>query len=140
MNYPITVVFGLICLAILAHLTGGILESLTVRPSNNTQQKLDEGSFAKLERNWVQLMCAFQLVSIDLVAIALVLYLLAFTNYLQPTESIAFGMAIFFALWGVVWLVQIACLKRPKKDYLILSHWVFWFVCSGLMFWGAKTL
>ena len=91
-------------------------------------------------RNWVQLMCAFQLVSVDLLAVAVVLYLLAFTQYLSPTQGIALGMAVLFALWGISWLLQLAFLRRPRKDYLFLGHWVFWFVCSGLMAWGASLV
>jgi len=140
MNYPIAFVFGLICLVILAHLFGGIRESLTVRPSKNALEHMDGLSFKRIERNWVQLMCAFQLVSIDLIAVAVVLYLLAFTGYLHPAQQIAFGMAILFIGWGLAWLVQLASLKREKRDYFLLGQWVLWFICSGLLVWGARTL
>ena len=140
MNYPIAIAFGLICLAVLAHLFGGIRESLTVRPSNNSLKQESNLSYERIERNWVQLMCAFQLVSIDLVAVAVVLYLLAFTSYLHPAPQIAVGMAVFFAGWGSVWLVQLLSLKRAKKDYVLLGQWVLWFICSGLLIWGARIL
>lgn len=140
MNYPIAVAFGLITLTVLAHMSGGILDSLTVRPSRNTDEKETKVSFDKIERNWVQLMCAFQIVSVDLIAIAGVLYLLAFTDALQPSSEIAVGLSVLFAFWGIAWLVQLASLQRPKKDYLFLSHWGLWFLCSGLLFWGAQTL
>jgi len=140
MNYPIAFTFGLICLVILAHLFGGIRESLTVRPSVSLYGSSDKASFYLIERSWVQLMCAFQLVSVDLVVIAVVLYLLAFTNYFHQAEHIAFGMAMLFAAWGIVWLVQLFSLRRVKTEYLKLGQWVLWFVSSGLMLWGAKTL
>ncbi len=140
MNYPIAFVFGLICLAVLAHLFGGIKESLSVRPKNSALEQAENSSFEQVYRSWVQLMCAFQLVSIDLIAVAVVLYLLAFTGFLHPASQIALGMAVVFAGWGIVWFVQLACLKRAKKDYAKLGQWALWFVCSGLMVWGAQSL
>jgi len=140
MNYPIAIAFGLICLTVLAHLFGGIRESLLVRPPASTSENSNSVFHEKVERHWIQLMCAFQLVSIDLIAVAIVLYLLAFTAFLQPASLIAIGMAVFFLCWGVVWLVQIACLKRTSKDYVLLPQWVLWFLCSGLMLMGAQTL
>lgn len=93
-----------------------------------------------LDRNWVQVMCAFQLISIDLLALAGVLYLLAFTELLAPRQSIGFALAALFFLWGFVWLVQLGVLKRKPKDYLLLGHWSVWFLCSGLVFWGSLSL
>jgi len=140
MNYPIVTAFGLICLAFIAHMTGGLKDSLSVRPLVNTKATPADESSAKLERNWVQLMCAFQLVSVDLLAVATVLYLLAFTQQLAPASGIALGMATLFALWGIAWLLQIGFLRRPSRDYLFLGHWMFWFLCSGLMIWGATLV
>jgi len=140
MNYPIAISFGLVCLATLAHLLGGIRESLSVRPTVNGRESSDKAAFYRIERSWVQLMCAFQLVSIDLIAVAIVLYLLAFTNYFLQAQQIAFGMAAVFAAWGIVWFVQLVSLKRTKTDYLILGQWFLWFICSGLLLLGAKTL
>ena len=136
-NYPIAAALVLFCLAFLAHMTSGLMESLSVRPSNNDS---DDASFHKIERNWVQLMCAFQLVSVDLIAVAVVLYFLAFTSVLMPAKSIAVGMSLLFLLWGVAWLLQLRMLKRPSRDYLLLGHWSFWFLCSGLTYWGSQAL
>lgn len=140
MNYPIAVAFAFICFAVLAHMTGGIKESLSVRPARLADGSMGSVSQQKVERNWVQMMCAFQLVSVDLIAIAGVLYLLAFTDHLQPSRFIAIAMAVVFAFWGIAWLLQLMSLKRPRQDYFILGHWVFWFACSGLLVWGARTL
>jgi len=140
MNYPIAIAFGLICLTVLAHLFGGIRESLLVRPSANASENVGRALHEKVERHWVQLMCAFQLVSVDLVAVAVVLYLLAFTALLQPASQIAFGMAVFFLSWGIAWLLQLACLRRPRKDYALLPQWGLWFICAGLMLLGAQNL
>ena len=136
-NYPIAAALVLVCLAFAAHLTGGVIESLSVRPSNSGSE---DPSFPKIERNWVQLMCAFQLVSVDLIAVAVVLYFLAFTSVLIPAGSIAVGVSLLFLFWGLAWLLQLRSLKRPSRDYLLLGHWSLWFLCSGLTYWGAQAL
>jgi hypothetical protein len=139
-NYPITAALALIVLAFFAHITGGLMESLSVRPAANGGASHADPDSVKIERSWVQLMCAFQLVSVDLVAVAIVLYLLAFTDHLMPAQSIAMGMSVLLMLWGISWLLQLSFLKRPSRDYLFLGHWSFWFLCSGLTYWGAQAL
>jgi len=139
-NYPITAALALILLAFFAHITGGLIESLSVRPARNGGASNSASDYDRIERNWVQLICAFQLVSVDLAAVAIVLYLLAFTDYLMPAQSIAVGMSLLFVLWGISWLLQLSFLKRPARDYLFLGHWSFWFLCSGLTYWGAQAL
>jgi len=121
-------------------MTGGLMESLSVKPTKPTTSDIGISEFTKIERSWTQLMCAFQLVSVDLVAIALVLYLLAFTDFFVSGQAIAIGLSVLFALWGVSWLLQLTFLKRPTKDYMLLGHWLFWFLCSGLTYWGAQSL
>lgn len=65
MNYQLAVAGGLTVLALFAHVFGGIRQSLSVEPAKLAdQQKL--ANFETLDRNWVQSMCAFQLVTVDL--------------------------------------------------------------------------
>ncbi len=140
MNYPIAIASGLTLLAFVAHITGGIRQSLSIAPAKVAGGQVDRGSLEILERNWVQAMCAFQLVTIDLLVLSGVLYLLAFTNALAPRQLIAFAVAAIYFLWGCSWLIQLFALKRKPKDYLFLGHWMFWFFCSGLIYWGALAL
>jgi hypothetical protein len=140
LNYPIAIVSGLTLLAFIAHVTGGLKQSLSIAPTKISGNHINRDALDILDRNWVQLMCAFQLVSIDLLALSGVLYLLAFTNTLAPKQSIAFGLAAIYFLWGCVWLIQLFALGRKPKDYLFLGHWTFWFLCSGLIYWGALSL
>ncbi len=143
MNYPIAIVCGLMLVGFVAHMTGGVIQSLSIKPSRVSAKpgatEPDE-SLEKLDRNWVQAMCAFQLVSVDLIAVAGVLYLLAFSDYHAAKQTIGFAVAGLFFLWGVAWLIQLGTLKRRLKDYLLLSHWAIWFLCSGLVFWGSMSL
>ena len=140
MNYPIAIVSGLTLLAFVAHVAGGIKQSLSIAPSKVAGSQIERGALEILDRNWVQAMCAFQLVTIDLLALSVALYLLAFTNALAPKQSIAFALAAIYFLWGCSWLVQLLALKRKPRDYLFLGHWAFWFLCSGLIYWGALSL
>ena len=85
-------------------------------------------------------MCAFQLDSIDILAVIGVLYLLAFTDAHAPRQMIGFAVAALFLFWGVAWLAQLVALKREPKDYLILGHWMVWFLRAGLVYWGSLSL
>jgi hypothetical protein len=140
LNYPIAIAGGLTVLAFVAHVTGGLRQSLSIAPTKLAGSHIERGALEVLDRNWVQTMCAFQLVTIDLLALSGVLYLLAFTNVLAPRQPIAFAVAALYFLWGCSWLVQLFALKRRPKDYLFLGHWTFWFLCAGLVFWGALSL
>ncbi len=140
MNYPIAIVCGMMLVCFAAHLSGGVIQSLSIKPSKVAKRYGADLSLDVLDRNWVQVMCAFQLVSVDLLALAGVLYLLAFTELLAPRQAIGFALAGLFFLWGVVWLVQLGTLKRKLKEYLLLGHWSVWFLCSGLVYWGSLSL
>lgn len=140
MNYPIAVVGGLTLLAFVAHVTGGIRQSLSIQPAKVADRHKDPARLEVLERNWVQSMCAFQLVTVDLLALSGILFLLAFTDVLAQKQLIGFALAGLYFLWGCSWLAQLVALKRQPKDFLLLGHWVFWFVCSGLIYWGSLSL
>lgn len=140
MNYPIAAACGLTVIAFVAHMTGGLRQSLSIEPSKVAGESVPNIQMKTLDRNWVQMMCAFQLVSVDLVALSFTLYLLAFTNVLSPAQPIAWGVALVYFYWGLSWLAQLLALKRKPIDFLLLGHWSFWFLCSGLIFWGALSL
>ena len=87
MNYQLAIVGGLTALALFAHLFGGIRELLSVEPAKLTnKEKL--ANFETLDRNWVLSMCAFQLVTIDLLALTALLFFLAFTDVLYTSSSL----------------------------------------------------
>ena len=85
-------------------------------------------------------MCAFQLVTIDLLALSALLFFLAFTDVLVQKQLMGFALSAFYFLWGCAWFVQLFALRRPARDYLILGQWVFWFGSSALIFWGSLSL
>lgn len=139
MNYPIAATFGLTLIALAAHMTGGMRALLSIKPSKVAAGSTP-GNLGGLDRNWVLAMCAFQLVTVDALALSFLLYLLAFTQALSSPRPVATGLAVFYLLWGVSWLIQLLALKRKPSDYLRLGHWSFWFLCSGLVYWGSLSL
>jgi len=138
-NYQLAIVGGLTVLALLAHVFGGIRESLSVEPAK-LADKEKVANLATLERNWVQLMCAFQLVTVDLLALSVLLFLLAFTEVFVQKQLLGFSLSAVYFLWGCSWLVQLFTLRRKAIDYLLLGHWSFWFGCSALIYWGSLSL
>lgn len=139
MNYQLTTVGALTVLALFAHVFGGIRQSLSVEPAKLIDKE-KVGNFEELERNWVQSMCAFQLVTVDLAALSALLFCIVFTEVFVQKQLIGFALAAFYFLWGCSWLVQLFTLRRKARDYLLLGHWVFWFGCSALIYWGSLSL
>lgn len=128
MNYPFVIAGAILALAFLAHALVGSRESLTTRP---TEEKTD------VVRNWVQSMCAFQMITVDLFLLAVLLFFLGMSSGIPFKREMALGVSVLFAMWGIAWLIQMILLRRPGRDYLLLGQWIAWFVCSALLFWGA---
>lgn len=139
MNYQLAIVAGVTALAFLAHVFGGVPQSLTAEPAK-LADKARADSLEIPQRHWVQLMCAFQLVTVDLFALSVLLFLLALTDVFVQKQMIGFSLSALYFLWGCSWLVQLFALKRPAKDYLMLGQWIFWFGCSALIYWGSLSL
>ncbi|WP_256619254.1 hypothetical protein [Rothia dentocariosa] len=99
-------------------------------PANHTE----------LSRHWTQAMCAFQLVSIDLLLITIVTFLLAFTDLLPAKREIGLFIAAYLGAWGFVWLVQLAAVKVERRTYYMLGQWMLFFLCAALMVWGSLAL
>lgn len=138
MNYPILAAGSIVFVAFMAHTVIGNRETLSTRPASLANKPTKQSAI--VERNWVQSFCTFQLVTVDLFVLSLLLFALGATDIVPAKREVALGMAIFFCLWSVAWLVQLLVLRRCLKDYFVLSQWIFWFVCAGLLFWGAQAL
>ena len=133
MNYQLATVAAITAGAFLAHVLGGIPQSLTAEPA----KLADKDKAASLElpqRHWVQLMCAFQLVTVDLLAVSVLLFLVALTDVFAQKQLIGFSLSALYFLWGCSWVVQLFALKRPAKDYLLLGQSIFWFGCSAVIY------
>lgn len=128
MNVQILIVASVSLLAVIAHTVGGTLETASISPDKNDE---------KLTQNWKQSMCAFQMLAIDLLLVTIILFVISLTDIISFEYELTLFLSLLYFLWGVVWLVQLFWLKSKAKTYLLLPQWIFWFVCSGLLYWGA---
>lgn len=133
MNILVFIVACFTLLAFIAHLFGGTKETAELSPCKQDREMVDK----KILLTWKQAMCAFQMLAVDLLLVAVTLFTVALTDIFPfEYELILFLSGVFF-LWGVVWLIQLFWLKSDIKSYLILPQWLLWFGCSGLLYWGA---
>jgi hypothetical protein len=127
MNVPVLIVAIITLIAFVAHVFGGTRETATIAPKEDD----------RLVASWVQAMCAFQMLAVDLLALALLLFAIVFWD-LGPGESLILQLASgLYFLWGVVWVVQVLWLKKPSVTLLRLPHWIIWLLCSSLLFFGS---
>ena len=133
MNIPFLAAALLLTVAFLAHLLVGTRETQSLSPA-------EEEKIEQKRRNWIQALCAFQLVSVDLLLLAIVAYLLAATQILEARREIACFMAAYLGTWGVVWLVQLKTVGACGKNYYLLGQWILFFLCAALMAWGAQQV
>lgn len=131
MNYPILAAGCFTFLAFLAHTFVGTRQAMRIAPNRSESETF--------HRYWVQSMGAWHMVTVDLLALSVLLVALGTTDYIQPKRPIALALSLFYTLWGAAWLIQLAVLRRRGKDYLLLSQWLFCLICAGLLCWGAKS-
>ena len=134
MNVPILIAACISLLGLLAHFFVGSKETASLKPEKGDQE-IESGD--KRLINWKQSMCAFQLVTVDLIGVTVALFLISLTDILPFEYELTLIIATLFLLWGVAWLVQLIILKAKASSYTALPQWVFFFSCSGLLFWGA---
>ena len=127
MNIPVLIVACIMAAAVVAHVFGGTGDTARLAP--------DDAS-AELIRYWVQAMCAFQMLSVDLLVVALLLYGIALWDFGAIEELILKAIIGLFCLWGIVWIVQIRWLKRVDAGLFRLPHWMVWFACAGILCFG----
>lgn len=89
-----------------------------------------------LNAHWVQAMCAFQMLSVDLLAVTVLLFAIALGDLGPVERPILIGLIVLYASWGLVWMVQVKWLNRPQMGLFRLPHWVVWFACAVVLFWG----
>jgi hypothetical protein len=135
MNIPTLIVALITLLALVAHTLGGTKESLSLAPKTFQGNKNGD---EVLYKNWIQSMCAFQMITVDLLLLTVVLLTMSLTDFIPFEKYLTLSLSVLFFLWGVAWLIQLAFLTKDKKSYLYLSQWAFWFACSGLLFVGSQ--
>ena len=128
MNFPVLIVACVSLLALIAHTFVGTKETASLAPGAGDEERMN---------HWKQAMCAFQMVTVDLLLVTVVLFTLALTDVIPFEYELTLFISLLFLLWGIAWLVQLFWLKSQTKTYVILAQWAFWFVGAGLLYWGA---
>ena len=128
MNIPVLIVACVTLLAVIAHVFGGTKETASIAP--DTQDD-------KLTRSWKQSMCAFQMLTVDLGLVTVVLFMISLTDIFTFEKELILFISFAYLLWGIAWVIQLVWLKSEVKTFMILPQWLFWFVCSALLYYGA---
>lgn len=132
MNISLLIVASTTSIAFLAHTVVGIKEAYSTEPKT-LQATVD----TTIQRNWMQSMAAFQMVTVDLLLLSVLLWLLALTNWIPQAEGVTMVLSGLFLLWGLAWWLQVVFISENKKDYLALSQWLLWLLNAALLYWGA---
>ena len=128
MNIPVLIVALIMTMAVIGHVVIGTRETATLEP---------KGSSGKPMANWVQTMCAFQMLTLALLIIVAALYWIALWEAVPAMRVVTLALAAYFTLQALLWLVHILWLGRPGATLLSLPHWAVWLVCAGLLWFGA---
>jgi len=128
LNIPVLIVAIITALAVVAHVIGGTRETASLAPDPKD---------SKTSANWVQAMCAFQMLSVDLAVLTGLLFTIALSDVLPSERNWTLGLSLLFLLWGVVWVIQMLAVKRQGVTLLRLPHFLVWFVFAGLLYIGA---
>lgn len=136
MNTQLFMVGCVTAFAFLAHLFVGTKESLSISPAKLTHLP-EQTALPTLEKNWLQTMCAFQMISVDLLTVSILLFVMALTDIIPFERPIILALSAVYLLWGFAWMLQLVLLKANGKIYLSLGQWILWLLCSGLLYWGA---
>ena len=142
MNIPVFIASIITLLAFIAHSFFGVKESLSLSPEAVADKQSTYGlnDFSTLKRHWIQSMCAFQMITVDLLILTIVLFLISLTQIISFEKHLTLALSGLFFLWGVAWLIQLAILTKEKRNLMYLSQWAFWLICSALLYVGAQSM
>ncbi|GLQ27959.1 hypothetical protein [Sulfitobacter pacificus] len=128
MNIPVLIVASITLLATIAHVVGGTRETASlVPPSDDTTRT----------PHWVQAMCAFQMLTVDLLAVSLALFAIALWDMGPHEATFITGFGLLYLAWAVAWVIQLRWLNRASASLLRLPHWTVWLLCAALLLIGG---
>lgn len=128
MNIPVLIVACITALALGAHVFVGTRETVAIAPPEGDRKRTG---------HWVQAMCAFQMLSVDLLLVTVALFAVAIMDFGALERSIILLFGLLYVLWGAAWVVQMQWLKAHGIRLFRLPQWLVWFACAGLLFVGA---
>lgn len=129
MNIPLFIANLLALLGFIAHTFIGTKELGILLPRTHPDSKIKE--------IWSMGRGGWHMVSLDLFLATLALGLVNFTEDLLPEKTTLYFLALYFALTGMVWLINVAFSPPFPKRFLKLGQWILLWMISGLVYWGA---
>lgn len=119
----------LCALAFFAHAIGGDRELLQIRPIP------DKEHFQK-QQYWTMARCGWHWISFDLLAASVLLALINFAQMFQGERVILQLLSIYFAGYGLFWLITILISESFPKNWMYLGQWMLLWLISGLIWLG----
>jgi len=134
MNIALIVPAVITGLALIAHTLVGTQEALSTSP----QKVLSTGLTPAVERHWIQNLCAFQMVTVDLLFVTGLLISCLIMQRYPSEQELLFILSAWFGLWGLAWLVQLLALRCRRRHYWQLCQWCLWMNCSICLYSAAQ--
>ena len=131
MNIPILIAFVLTLLAFFVHTIQGDREIQLIRPSSNDP---------KLKEKWVQARCGWHWVSFDLLMASIGMGVILYQGNTPFNQSLIYILVIYFAGYGLVWLITVLISPTFPGRIWRLGQWVLLWGIGGLLFWGRLLL
>ncbi|GAA6176354.1 hypothetical protein [Sulfitobacter pacificus] len=128
MNIPVLIVASITLLATIAHVVGGTRETASLAPPSDDTTRTP---------HWVQAMCAFQMLTVDLLAVSLALFAIALWDMGPHEAAFITGFGLLYLAWAVAWVIQLRWLNRASASLLRLPHWTVWLLCAALLLIGG---
>lgn len=129
MNFYLLIASILTTLAFFVHVIIGDREIVSIQPAKALDHKHREV--------WTMARGGFHWVSIDLLMTGLGMWIINFTDWLEPEILLMRIMAIYFWVNAIVWLGVIAISRSFPQNYLKLGQWILLLVIGTLLWLGA---
>ncbi|SMF84075.1 hypothetical protein [Pseudobacteriovorax antillogorgiicola] len=129
MNFVLIFASFLSGLAFLAHAFIGDKEYRALKPGSEED--------AKPMETWIQTRCGWHWVSLDLLAVSVLLFVLASTQIIQAKTEILHLLSLYHLACGCVWLLTLLFSKSHNRQIFVLGQWIFCFIQASLIYWGA---
>ena len=129
MNIAILIAGVLSLLAFVVHAFMGDKEHQRLKPDILSNDKIQE--------IWIQGRAAWHWLSVDLLLSGILLIIISTTELIEAKSEISFLLALYFLICGLVWFGALYFSKQKNQQFLSLGQWIFCFVMSGLIYFGA---
>ncbi|MEM6632472.1 MAG: hypothetical protein AAF694_22570 [Bacteroidota bacterium] len=127
MNYWFLASSILTGIAFFVHIIQGSKETKILRVSEGSKQ------------SYLQAFAAFQLVSVDLLLLALVLGWMTLNPHLDIIRTLGPILLIWLMGWLVAWITSLLLSRGGKAYFWKLPQWILFFVLCILIFFGIYS-